>query len=308
MLSRFVRGPGRRRCSMHSGAHADRRYDYRRRVRTAPLGACRGVRDAHARGSLVVWRCSSRSVLMLRSIDGSLPSCEYSLLCLALSFGVRDLPFGYVVGVAVCYRDSFGALVGTVARCRRLRMLLGSTNSNAELVQLLCVLIMELEVVHAVEIGRGAGTVVQVSGRTKQSRKVRPGTLLHNSLVIAVTVRLQINSPAPFLLRMPVMRACVVFSGLTACAAHEWAALKHRSSMDLTDARFRNGPPSASGIAASNDMSALTATSPAFLLCISRVKRSLAFRCARNRSSHISYAPRVANLASSAACARSITP
>jgi hypothetical protein len=63
----------------------------------------------------------------------------------------------------------------------------------------------------------------------------------------------------------------VVFSGLTACAAHEWAALKHRPSMDLTDARFRNGPPSASGIAASNDMSASTATSPAFLLCISRV-------------------------------------
>jgi hypothetical protein len=88
---------------------------------------------------------------------------------------------------------------------------------------------------------------------------------------MAVHVRLQVNSPAPFLLRMPVMRACVVFSGLTACAAHEWAALKHRPSMDLTDARFRNGPPSASGIAASNDMSASTATSPAFLLCISRV-------------------------------------
>jgi hypothetical protein len=90
---------------------------------------------------------------------------------LALSFGMRDLPFGYVVGVAVCYRDSFGALVGTVARCCRLRMLLDGTNDNAELVHLLCVLIMKLEVVQEVQTGRGAGMVVQVSAEERSSRR-----------------------------------------------------------------------------------------------------------------------------------------
>jgi hypothetical protein len=84
---------------------------------------------------------------------------------------MRALLSGHAVGVAICYRGSFGDLVGAVARCCRLRMLLGGTNDNAELVHLLCVLIMELEVVQEVQTGRGAGMVVQVSAEERSSRR-----------------------------------------------------------------------------------------------------------------------------------------
>jgi hypothetical protein len=57
---------------------------------------------------------------------------------------MRALLSGHAVGVAICYRGSFGDLVGAVARCTWVHMLVGGMSIGAEFIQLLCVLVVGL--------------------------------------------------------------------------------------------------------------------------------------------------------------------